>query len=186
VLTGAVRAAWGVGSPTLVLLALRAVRGREDRATPLSTRLHEEGISRAGVKHLRVCRRPGALVLCALIALLSGCGRAQDDRAVSAVTERFVRAVQAHDGARACAQLSTGAVQALEHDEGERCAKAVVGLDIRASAARRSQVFGGGAKVDLADGHSAFLELTRRGWRVSAAGCAPEGGDKPYTCEVQA
>jgi hypothetical protein len=118
--------------------------------------------------------------------LLTGCGRAQDDRAVSAVTERFLQAVQGHEGTRACAQLSTGAVQALEHDEGERCAEAVVGLDIDASAVRRTQVFGGGAKVDLADGHSAFLELTRRGWRISAAGCVPEAGDAPYTCEVEA
>jgi hypothetical protein len=126
------------------------------------------------------------LVLCGMVALLTGCGRAQDDRAVSAVTERFVQAVQSGEGARACAQLSTGAVQALEHDEDKRCAAAVVGLDIEASAVRRSQVFGGGAKVDLADGHSAFLELTRRGWRVAAAGCVPAGGGKPYTCEVAA
>jgi hypothetical protein len=126
------------------------------------------------------------LVLCGLVALLTGCGRAQDDRAVSAVTERFVQAVQSHEGARACAQLATGTVEALEHDEGERCAEAVVGLEIDASAVRRTQVFGDGAKVDLADGHSAFLELTRRGWRVSAAGCTPGAGDAPYSCEVEA
>jgi hypothetical protein len=126
------------------------------------------------------------LLLCGLLALVTGCGRAQDDRAVSAVTERFVKAVQAHEGERACAQLSSQTVQALEHDEGKRCAKAVVELDIDASPVRRTQVFGNGAKVDLADGHSAFLELTRLGWRVSAAGCAPEAGDEPYTCEVQA
>jgi|SRR4051794_20536521 hypothetical protein len=128
----------------------------------------------------------GRLGVLALLVLVTACGRAQDDRAVAAVTERFVTAVQAHEGARACAQLSTQAVQALEHDEGERCVKAVVGLDVDASPVRRTQVFGGGAKVDLADGHSAFLELTRQGWRVSAAGCAPEAGDAPYTCEVQA
>jgi hypothetical protein len=133
-----------------------------------------------------VSRRIGFLAVCALASAFSGCGRAQDDRAVSAVTERFLHAVQSHDGARACAQLSNGAVQALEHDQGERCTKAVVSLAVEASAVRRSQVFGGGAKVDLADGHSAFLERTRRGWRVSAAGCAPEGDDQPYTCEVEA
>jgi hypothetical protein len=126
------------------------------------------------------------LAVCGLFVLLTGCGRAQDDRAVSAVTARFLQAVQAHDGARACAQLSTGAVEALEHDEGERCTEAVVGLDIEASPVRRTQVFGGGAKADLADGQSAFLELTRRGWRVSAAGCVPAPGEEPYTCEVEA
>jgi hypothetical protein len=77
-------------------------------------------------------------------------------------------------------------VQALEHDEGEACAKAAPGLDVSPSAVSRVQVFGTGAKVDLADGHSAFLELTRRGWRLSAAGCTPEPRDRPYTCELQA
>jgi hypothetical protein len=126
------------------------------------------------------------LTLCVLLALVTGCGRAQDDRAVGAVTERFLKAVQAHAGARACAQLSRQAVQALEDDEGERCAKAVVGLEVDPSPVRRTQVFGGGAKVDLADGHSAFLERTRLGWRISAAGCVPEARDEPYTCEVEA
>jgi hypothetical protein len=133
-----------------------------------------------------VLRRRGLLLLCALVAVVTGCGRADDDHAVAAVTERFLQAVQAHEGARACAQLSTQAVEALEHDEGERCERAVVGLDVDASRVRRTQVFGVGAKVDLADGHSAFLELTRMGWRVSAAGCEPEAGDQPYTCEVEA
>jgi hypothetical protein len=133
-----------------------------------------------------VFRRPGALVLCGLAVLLGGCGRAQDDRAASAVTERFLQALQSGDGARACAQLSTGTIDALEHEEGKRCARTVVGLDIEASAVRRTQVFGGGAKVDLDNGHSAFLELTPQGWRISAAGCVPEPRDEPYTCEVEA
>ena len=43
-----------------------------------------------------------------------------------------------------------------------------------------------GAKVDLADGRSAFLELTSEGWRLSAVGCDPGAGDEPYTCELDA
>jgi hypothetical protein len=133
-----------------------------------------------------VMRRTGLLLLCAVAALLAGCGRADDDRAVAAVTARFLQAVGAHDGTRACAYLSGGTREALEHDEGKRCAEAVVELDVDPSPVRRMQVFGVGAKVDLADGDSAFLELTPRGWRLSAAGCEPGAGDEPYTCEVEA
>jgi hypothetical protein len=122
-----------------------------------------------------------------IVALLSaGCGRADDERVTSAVTARFLRAVDAHDGAQACEQLSDGAVQALEHDEGKPCAQAAPELDVSASRVTRAEVFGTGAKVDLADGHSAFLELTPRGWRLSAAGCRPEPDDHPFTCEVEA
>jgi hypothetical protein len=124
-------------------------------------------------------------LLCAAV-LCAGCGRGDDDRAVAAVTEQFLHAVQEHQGARACAQLSAQAIDALEHDEGERCNVAVVDLDVNASPVRRTQVFGLSAKVDLANGHSAFAELTRRGWRVSAAGCVPQPGDQPYRCEVEA
>jgi hypothetical protein len=126
------------------------------------------------------------LALCAVALVSTGCGRADDERVTSIVTERFVRAVEQHDGARACAQLSAGAVEALEHEEGKRCAEAAPGLDVSASPVMRAQVFGTGAKVDLADGHSAFLELTPRGWRISAAGCRPQPHDQPFTCEVQA
>lgn len=122
---------------------------------------------------------------CVLGLLGAGCGRADDRRTVGAVTERFLDAVHAREGARACAQLSPGAASALEQDAGKRCTKAVVELNVSPAAVRRAQVFEIGAQVDLADGESAFLELTRRGWRVSAAGCKPEGADQPYRCEVK-
>ena len=131
---------------------------------------------------------PGkALLALGAIALsLAGCGRADDRAAVGAVTERFLDAVAGDDGTRACAQLSPGAVRALEHDESEPCAEAARGLDLEHSPVARAQVFATEAKVDLADGGSAFLELTPRGWRLSAAGCRPRPGDGPYECEVEA
>jgi hypothetical protein len=131
-------------------------------------------------------RRTLAGAFCVAALISTGCGRSDDERTTSAVTERFLRAVDEHDGPRACAQLSDGAVQALEHDEGKSCDQAAPELDVSPSRVTRAQVFGTGAKVDLADGHSAFLELTRRGWRLSAAGCRPEPDDRPFTCEVEA
>jgi hypothetical protein len=125
------------------------------------------------------------LLLCAVALGLAGCGRADDQRAVSDVTETFLRAVAAGDGTRACTQLSGGARQALEDQEDERCATATSKLDgVSPSRVIRAQVFATSAKVDLADGHSAFLELTPNGWRLAAAGCRPEPADAPYTCEL--
>jgi hypothetical protein len=123
--------------------------------------------------------------LCVVAAAVGGCGRASDDRAVAVVTQRFLQAVDEHQGARACAQLSTQAAEALAHDEGKPCPEAVVELDLSASAVRRTQVFGVAAKVDLANGHSVFAELTRMGWRLSAADCVPQPDDAPYRCELE-
>jgi hypothetical protein len=125
-------------------------------------------------------------VLLAAVLATVGCGRADDRRATTAVTERFLQALDRDDGEQACEQLSEGAVQALEHDEGKPCAEAAPELDISPSRVTRAEVFGTGAKVDLADGKSAFLELTPDGWRLAAAGCEPEPDDQPYTCEVEA
>jgi hypothetical protein len=127
-----------------------------------------------------------AVLALAAVAALAGCGRGDDDRAVTAVSERFLRAVEDGQGQRACDQLSQGARDALEHDERASCTEAAPDLDVHASPVRRAQVFATGAKVDLADGASLFLELTPAGWRIAAAGCRPEPRDAPYTCEVEA
>ena len=126
------------------------------------------------------------LVLARVATCLAGCGRAEDRRAVSAVTEAFVRHVDGGNGAAACAQLTAGARDALEHDEGKPCAEAATELDIAASAIARAEVISTAAKVDLRDGASAFLELTPRGWRIAAAGCRPQPDDEPFECEVEA
>jgi hypothetical protein len=117
-----------------------------------------------------------------------GCGRADDRKTVGVVTERFLGAISDGNEQRACAQLSDGAQQALEQDESKPCPEAVRELDdeIQPSAVTRAQVFVTTAKVDLADGQSAFLELTSRGWRVAAAGCRPAGPDEPYQCVLEA
>ena len=44
------------------------------------------------------------------------------------------------------------------------------------------------AKVDLTNGSSAFLEDTKDGWRISALGCRPTGGnpeEQPQGCAVE-
>ena len=130
--------------------------------------------------------RRHAVLLAVLAAVAAaGCGRADDRRTVSAVTERFLRAVDEQDGTAACGALSESTAQALGSQEQKPCAEAVTQLSLSPSPVRRAQVFGIDAQVDLADGATAFLQLTTVGWRVTAAGCQPSGGDQPYDCEVQ-
>ena len=126
------------------------------------------------------------MVLLVVAAAFAGCGRADDDFAVGTVTTRFLAAVEAGDGERACTLLSAGAVDALEHDESSACREAAPALELEPAAFTRTQVFATEAKVDFSGGKSAFLELTSEGWRISAAGCTPQGDDEPYECELEA
>ena len=129
-----------------------------------------------------------AVVLAATALVLTGCGRGGDQRAASVVTERFLSAVEAKDGAQACAELSDDTVKALESQMAKPCAQAVVDVEVKPSAVARAQVFITNAKVDLADGESAFLDRTPAGWRLSAVGCKPQGAkpaDRPYDCELE-
>jgi hypothetical protein len=81
-------------------------------------------------------------------------------------------------------QLTEPAADALAKDEGEPCVEAAPQLRVSPSAVARVEVYAIAAKVALADGESAFLELTSEGWRIAAAGCVPAGAGQPYDCEV--
>ena len=123
------------------------------------------------------------VALALLLLALTGCGRSDDERAVSAVTERFLTAVQGNDGEIACAQLTPAAAESLEASR--PCAEAVTDLDVSPGPVTRAQVYSISAKVE-AGGTSYFLELTRAGWRISAAGCTPQADDAPFDCEAEA
>src|SRR4051794_41002823 len=87
--------------------------------------------------------RVRSFVVCAVAVLsVASCGRADDRRAVSSVTERFLRAASDGDGERACEQLSDGARQTLEHDESKPCREAAPEIEgVEPSAVTRAQVF---------------------------------------------
>ena len=112
-----------------------------------------------------------ALVLGA-VRLVTGCGRADDDRGVTAVTERFLEAV-AQTTASGRARSSHRARSRRSSTTSPSLRRGRTGSSSSRAAVTRAQVFATEAKVDLADGHSAFLELTSSGWRISAAGCTP-------------
>jgi hypothetical protein len=127
-------------------------------------------------------------MIAACAAALGGCGTSADRDAVRTVTDRFYSALQAGDGAQACAQLSDSTLKQLEQDEKATCAKAVTSLGLAPGSITHVDVFLTNAKVDLANGASAFLEQTATGWRLSALGCRPTQGDprdQPMGCAAE-
>jgi hypothetical protein len=125
--------------------------------------------------------RPLPLALCLVLA--AGCGTSADGDRPRRVTQTLYSAVQRHDGRTACAQMSPSLRAQLVDDQGERCAMAVLSLDLDGRAPGEVKVYANEALVRLAGGDTVFLSATREGWRVDALGCRPHGNG-PYDCEA--
>jgi len=127
-----------------------------------------------------------ATLLCALGT--AGCGRGGDRADVRAIAERFVAAYERDQGPAACAALSGPARLALEREEQKACAAAVGGVDLDGGRVTAVEVYTTNAKVDFSSGESAFFSEEAAGWRLSAAGCRPQGkpADRPFECELEA
>jgi hypothetical protein len=125
------------------------------------------------------------LVLGTAALMLAGCGRSGDRARVESVAESFYAAVDAHEGARACAWLSGGARQALEQDQSAPCARAVEDLQLSGRQALRVEVHSTEAAVALRGGDLVYLESTPKGWRISAAGCRHPAYDRPADCALE-
>lgn len=124
------------------------------------------------------------LILAALSGLCSGCATGTGDAEHAA--EDFYAAVAAKDGVRACGGLTTATAEQLEKDDGAPCSEAVLDLKLRGVRMAKSEVYVTSSRVRLEDGDSVFLDETSDGWKVSAAGCAPQPGEEaPYDCEAE-
>jgi hypothetical protein len=127
--------------------------------------------------------RLGVAIACLLLA--AGCGTADREEDVTAVADRFHRALEARDGRAACAQLSSATAAELERQEGLPCADAILELGLPAGArASGADVYVTSAYADLDAAGAVFLDEGPGGWRVSAAGCERRGDDRPYDCEL--
>jgi hypothetical protein len=125
----------------------------------------------------------------AVLALfLAGCGTGDDRDQAQATTERFYAALRAHDGTRACAQLSQDTVSSLEQQASKPCRLAVRDLQLKGGRVLRTRVYITNAIVDLSADEHAFLGREPTGWKLSAVGCRFDKGkprDRPADCEAQ-
>jgi hypothetical protein len=115
---------------------------------------------------------------------LAGCGRSGDEREARRATQTLYTSLAAGHPAAACATLSTATAQKLEQQEKKSCPKAIGSVSLPHAQAERVEVWGTSALVRLSGGDLAFLDHTNSGWRVSAAGCKPQG-DQPADCELE-
>jgi hypothetical protein len=119
-----------------------------------------------------------------VVLVLSGCGGAQDE-SVRSTVDRFYEALDADDGASACAVLAPRTRDELEQSAGKPCDDAILEEDLTVPAAiRQVHSFGTAAQVQWT-GETTFLSRFREGWRVVAAGCSPVPPDR-YDCEMEA
>src|SRR3954452_23526926 len=129
---------------------------------------------------------PGLALLVAAAAT-AGCGQSSNGKAVRAVSTHFLAAYSAHHGDAACAALSTDTRMALESQEKRRCAAAIGQVQLEPGAVKHVNVQLTNAKVDLVGGESLFLSQQSDGWKISAAGCKPQGDPRntPMECELE-
>jgi hypothetical protein len=118
----------------------------------------------------------------ATITVATACG-AQPSPATS-VARNFVEALDASDTAAACGYLAPGTRSDLEKSAGKPCAAALGEEDLPAAGAvEKTDAFGTMAQVRFVQ-DTMFLAEFKDGWKVMAAGCAPEPGH-PYDCQLQ-
>lgn len=110
----------------------------------------------------------------------AGCADAAQ-QGVAAVAGQFGSAVGRHDGAAACALLTNDARRDTE-SFGRDCPGQLATLS-DPGLVQQVEVWGETAQVRMA-GDTLFLLRFPDGWRVSGAGCTPQG-DAPYRCEVK-
>lgn len=117
--------------------------------------------------------------------LAVGCGTADREAALIAVSDSFHAALEARDGAAACAEMSREAIHTLELQEKRACPEAVLELDLPAGArASAAEVYVLSGYADLPGADVAFLDDGPAGWKVAAAGCTPSAPGQPYDCEL--
>lgn len=120
----------------------------------------------------------------ALLALAGCAGQGSAEDAPAADTaERFTQTVTA-DTPAACALLAPQTRVELESGHGP-CDQSLPQSDVPddAGKVREVKVYGKDAVAYL-ERDTVFLARFGEGWRVTAAGCTPNG-DKPYECDVK-
>ena len=150
---------------------------------PAGLRPSRAAIVRA-VTSTNTSRYAAGLAAGALLALGGCAGQGSAENAAAAdAAERFARDVTA-DISSACDLLAPQTRVQLEDSSEMSCAEALPQQDLPAAGSvRRVEVYGKDAVVHL-EKDTLFLARFDDGWRVTAAGCTPNG-DRPYDCDVE-
>src|SRR5687768_9680852 len=128
-------------------------------------------------------RSPAAIVAAAALSC-AGCGVADDRDQARDSAAQFYAALAQRDGATACDHLSPATSDALERQEKQACARAIVDQEVGSAPVTDVAVYETEAVVTLRGGLRAYLDRRAGGWKVSAAGCRrkPAG---PADCELE-
>ena len=121
------------------------------------------------------------VVAIAALSACSGQGTAETEAAGSAAS-RF-SSTAGSDPASACTLLAPQTASELEKSSGD-CAKGLTDADLPAGGrVQEVEVYGLDAIVRLSS-DTVFLARFKDGWRVTAAGCKPQG-EGPYDCDIK-
>lgn len=130
-------------------------------------------------------RRPGtyAVAVAGIAALLAVTGCAPDGTAPADAAQEFHQAMSASDWSSACSMLETDTREKTAREQEGSCEDHLRNLQLQEpGTVTRTEIYGRGAFVEFAN-DAVFLAASGGGWKITAAGCTPNG-DAPYTCEV--
>lgn len=130
------------------------------------------------------CLRLGILALLAVTgSVLSGCAATGTEAAAAA--EAFHRDVASSDMGAACSMLqSETREEAARSSDAGTCESQLEKAKIPdAGKLLSTEQFGREAFVEF-EHDTVFLAASNAGWRITGAGCTPQGEEAPYTCEV--
>ncbi|VXB76147.1 conserved exported hypothetical protein [Arthrobacter sp. 9AX] len=130
-------------------------------------------------------RKPGTYVLAAagIAALMGVCGCAPEGTGAADAAQTFHQAVSASDWSSACSMLKSDTREKTAQEQESTCEDHLRSAHIQEpGAVTRTEIYGRGAFVEF-ENAAVFLANAEGGWKITAAGCTPNG-DAPYTCEV--
>ncbi|MGX1159936.1 hypothetical protein FBY31_1703 [Arthrobacter sp. SLBN-100] len=129
--------------------------------------------------------RPGNYVaaVAGIAALLAVSGCAPDGTAPADAAQEFHQDLAASDWSAACNMLQSDTREKTAQEQESTCEDHLRNLQIQEPGTlARTEIYGRGAFVEF-ENDAVFLAAAEGGWKVTAAGCTPNG-DAPYTCEV--